>query len=62
VKAKTTSCAFALNVARDFRSSPGYTFYSYSPVTGRTDLVHCSRSYPVLCSGGYRPDRPHLIT
>lgn len=52
VKAKTTSCAFALNVARDFLSSPGYTFYSYSPVTGRTYLVRCTRSYPVLCKAG----------
>jgi hypothetical protein len=52
VKAKTTSCAFALNVARDFLSSLGYIFYSYSPVTGRTYLVHCSRSYPVLCRAG----------
>jgi hypothetical protein len=52
VKAKTTSCAFALNVARDFLSTPGYTFYSYSPVTGQTYLVRCSRSYPVLCKAG----------
>ena len=52
VKAKTTSCAFALNVARDFLSSPGYTFYSYSPVTGQTYLVRCTRSYPVLCKAG----------
>jgi hypothetical protein len=51
-KAKTTSCAFALNVARDFFAAPGYDFYSYSPVTGKTYLVHCSRSYPVLCVAG----------
>ena len=52
VKAKTTSCAFALNVAADFFSSPGYTFYSYSPTTGETYLVRCTRSYPVLCKAG----------
>lgn len=52
VKAKTTSCAFALNVAADFFSSPGYTFYSYSPTTGQTYLVRCTRSYPVLCKAG----------
>jgi hypothetical protein len=52
VKAKTTSCAFALNVARDFFAAPGYDFYSYSPVTGKTYLVHCSRGYPILCVAG----------
>ncbi|MFL5871698.1 MAG: hypothetical protein ACJ75R_11485 [Solirubrobacterales bacterium] len=52
VKSSTTSCAFALNVARDYLSSPGYSFYSYSPVTGKTYLVHCTHGYPVLCRAG----------
>jgi hypothetical protein len=51
-KKSTTSCAFALNVARDFFAAPGYRFYSYSPVTGKTYLVRCTRSYPVLCRAG----------
>ena len=52
VKASTTSCAFALNVARDFFATPGYRFYSYSPTTGQTYLVRCSRTYPALCKAG----------
>lgn len=52
VKASTTSCAFALNVARDFFATPGYRFYSYSPTTGETYLVRCSRTYPALCRAG----------
>jgi hypothetical protein len=51
-KKSTTSCAFALNVARDFFAAPGYRFYSYSPVTGKTYLVRCTRTYPVLCRAG----------
>jgi hypothetical protein len=52
VKASTTSCAFALNVAADYFSAPGYTFYSYSPVTGKTYLVRCTHGYPALCKAG----------
>jgi hypothetical protein len=52
VKTATTSCAFAFNVAADFFSSPGYRFYSYSPATGQTYFVKCSKSFPTLCKAG----------
>jgi hypothetical protein len=52
VKSSNTSCAFALNVAADFFSTPSYRFYSYSPSTGRTYLVRCTHSNPTLCRAG----------
>jgi hypothetical protein len=48
----TTSCAFALNVASDYYSSPSNTFESYSPTTGTTYTMTCSGSAPVVCTGG----------
>ena len=51
-KTASTSCAFALNVASDFFSSPGYRFYSYSPVTGQTYRVRCTPTWPSLCKAG----------
>jgi len=52
VRSSNTSCAFALNVAADFFNTPGFRFYSYSPVTGRTYLVRCTRTVPSLCRAG----------
>ena len=52
VRSSNTSCAFALNVAADFFNSPGYRFYSYSPVTGQTYLVRCTKTWPSLCRAG----------
>jgi hypothetical protein len=52
VRSSNTSCAFALNVASDFYSSPRYRFYSYSPVTGQTYLVRCTKTWPSLCRAG----------
>jgi hypothetical protein len=52
VRTSNTSCAFALNVAADFFSSPSYRFYSYSPSTGQTYLVRCSHTNPTLCRAG----------
>jgi hypothetical protein len=52
VKSRNTSCAFALNVAADFFSTPSYRFYSYSPATGQTYLVRCTRTNPTLCRAG----------
>lgn len=50
--AGTTSCAFALNVASDYYSSPSSSFNSYSPSTGQTYRITCSGSAPVVCTGG----------
>jgi hypothetical protein len=52
VRTANTSCAFALNVASDFYSTPRYRFYSYSPVTGQTYLVRCTKTFPSLCRAG----------
>jgi hypothetical protein len=52
VRTSNTSCAFALNVAADFFSTPSYSFYSYSPSTGQTYLVRCSHTNPTLCRAG----------
>jgi hypothetical protein len=52
VRSSNTSCAFALNVAADFFSSPGFRFYSYSPATGQTYLVRCTHTNPTLCRAG----------
>lgn len=52
VRTANTSCAFALNVASDFHSTPGYRFYSYSPVTGQTYRVRCTPTWPSLCKAG----------
>jgi hypothetical protein len=52
VRSSNTSCAFALNVAADFFSTPSYRFYSYSPATGQTYLVRCTRTNPTLCRAG----------
>ncbi len=52
VRSSNTSCAFALNVAADFFNTPGFRFYSYSPVTGQTYLVRCTRTVPSLCRAG----------
>jgi hypothetical protein len=52
VRSSNTSCAFALNVAADFFATPGYRFYSYSPVTGQTYLVRCTHTAPSLCRAG----------
>ncbi|MBK5219585.1 MAG: serine/threonine protein kinase [Thermoleophilia bacterium] len=49
----TTSCPFALNVAREYRQSGGATaFRAYSPETGITYDLSCSGSAPVTCTGG----------
>jgi hypothetical protein len=52
VRSSNTSCAFALNVAADFFSTPSYRFYSYSPATGQTYLVRCTHTNPTLCRAG----------
>jgi hypothetical protein len=52
VRSSNTSCAFALNVAADFFSTPSYRFYSYSPSTGQTYLVRCTHTNPTLCRAG----------
>ena len=52
VRSSNTSCAFALNVAADFFSSPSWRFYSYSPATGQTYLVRCTHTNPTLCRAG----------
>jgi hypothetical protein len=47
-----TSCPFALSVRDAYdRHGPG-TVIAYSPVTRRTYAMFCSRTAPVVCTGG----------
>ncbi|MBK8437608.1 MAG: hypothetical protein IPL37_14140 [Austwickia sp.] len=50
----TTSCSFAENVASDWRGngSGSSSFWSYSPVTGRTYWMQCRAGVPTVCRGG----------
>ena len=50
----STSCPFALEVERAWRSAgPGTAFIDVlSPVTGKTYRMQCSAGDPVICTGG----------
>lgn len=48
-----TSCAFALNVAAEYRATGGGTRISvHSPTTGQTYRMTCSTGSPNVCTGG----------
>lgn len=47
-----TSCPFAKNVAKAWLRSGGPTVRAFSPVTGRTYLMHCTSGTPHVCRGG----------
>jgi hypothetical protein len=47
-----TSCPFALNVRDAYDSHGPGTVIAYSPVTRRTYAMFCSRTAPVVCTGG----------
>lgn len=51
-KESTTSCAFALNVAKEFFSRGGGTFDAFSPTTGQTYTMTCTSAEAVICTGG----------
>lgn len=49
-----TSCSFAENVVADWRGAGGgsASFWSHSPVTGRSYWMRCTAGVPTVCRGG----------
>jgi hypothetical protein len=50
---KTTSCPFALNVAREYaRAGSGTPFSAYSPTTQQSYTMRCANGELIVCTGG----------
>lgn len=47
-----TSCPFAKNVTKAWLNAGGPTVKAFSPVTGRSYVMHCTAGSPHVCKGG----------